>query len=374
MAPWGSYEVLHIAQRVTSGFSVIGSSTVCFLYFYLRWWESSTHHVILFYVSMADILYSTGFLIGPLGFSSPDYCTFEAWKTHMFGLATQIWCTFLGFNLLLQMKFFWDDKKCRAEMPKYHAIAWGIPFILATLPASKELMEPLGTWCWIKPEEPGWRLWTLYFPLWINFAINFYVIFMILSLLRQVLASLPESMSGADKVKRHYRFITCQTLMFVVAGMVCWFVSTINRVLQAFGVEDIPYEMFFFQGLLLPVQGIFNLFVYVAPVHLQKFFCNSGYGDNEKTVAMENYSSPVCEDMEEDIPEVEIPESEIYTEDDSNMPEGDDRACQSTIARSSTFQKFRRINKSMSFYEGPGRIAADVVRKRLSTTQSLKKL
>jgi len=366
MALWGSLKVLHIAQRVTSGLSLIGSSFVCFLYFYLRWWECSTHHVILFYISMADILFSTTFLIGPMAFSSVDYCTFQGWRFHFFGLATQIWCTFLGLNLLLQMKFFWDDSQCRAAMAKYHAIAWGIPFILATIPTARHVMEPLGTWCWIKLEEPGWRFWTLYIPLWINFGINFYIIFKIVRLLRQVLASLPGDMCKADKIKRHFRFITCQTLMFVFAGMICWSISTINRILQAFGDDNIPFEMYFFQGLLLPVQGIFNLFVYVAPVHLQKLCCDMGHRDNEKTVSPENFSFSICANLE--ISELMVSESDMNVDDDS------DKRPSTSTKRSSTFQKFRMLDKSMTFYEGPGRLAVNVVRNRLSTIQSLQKL
>jgi len=370
MSPWGSLEVLQIAQRVTSGLSLVGSSTICFLYFYLRWWESSTHHVILFYISMADILYATAFFIGPDGFSSPDYCTFQGWSGHMFGLATQIWYTFLGLNLLLQMKFYWKDYRCRELMPKYHAIAWGIPFILATLPAAQDFIVPLETWCWIKSEEPGWRLWTLYVPLWINFGINFCIIYMIIRLLRKLLESLPKSMINAEKEKRRYRFITCQTLMFVVAGMVWWSMSTIIRVLQAFGVDDIPFEIYFFQVLLIPAQGIFNLLVYVAPVHLQKFCCLSVYGDNEETVSPKNFSLQ-ARTMGNDIPEVELTALDIHGDDDDDMSTIDQRLGSPSkyLKRSSTFKKFQIVNRQMSFYDGPGRIPVDIVRNKLSASR-----
>jgi len=293
----------------------------------------------------------------------------------MFGLATQIWCTFLGLNLLLQMKFYWKDYQCRGLMPKYHVIAWGIPFILATLPAAQDFMEPLGTWCWIKSEERGWRLWALYVPLWINFGINFGIICMIIRLLRKVLASLPKGVINVDKVKRHYRFVTCQTLMFVFAGMVCWSVSTISQVMQAFGVDDIPYEMNFFQGLLQPAQGIFNLLVYVAPVHLQKFCCLSVYSDHGKVVCTKNCSFPVSAGIGDDIPEVELAAHYIYEDDDHDKPKIDQRlkSRSTNLKRSSTsFQKFLRVNESMSFYDGPGRILDDILHTGQSTTRSSK--
>jgi len=204
----------------------------------------------------------------------------------------------------------------------------------------------------------------LYIPLWLNFGINFYIIFMITRLLRQVLGSLPEDLCNAYKVRRHFRFITCQTLMFVFAGMICWSISTINRILEAFRDDNIPFEMNFFQGLLLPAQGIFNLFVYVAPVHLQKFCCDKGHCDEEKTVSTESYSSPDRANLE--ISEVEVSESDEDYDSDKR---------QSTNSkRSLTFQKFKKLHGSMNFYEGPGKLAVNVVRQQLSTTLSLPKL
>jgi len=280
----------------------------------------------------------------------------------MFGLATQIWCTFLGVNLLLQMKFFWKDDQCREVMPKYHAIAWGIPFILATLPAAQDFMVPLGTWCWITPEKPGWRLWAMYAPLWINFGINICIICMIIRFLRKVLRSLPEGMIDVDKMKRHYRFITCWTLMFATAGMVCWSISTIIRIMQAFGVDDIPFELYFFQALLLPGQGIFNLLVYVVPVYLQKFCCQSVYSDTK------DHPIPACEEMGDDIPEVEFSTYNMSKSDDSDKPKIDHqvRNRYSNLKRATTFQQFQMVNKRITFYDGPGRIPVDIVRRGLS--------
>jgi len=349
MGQWGSLEVIEIAQRVISSCSIIGSSIVCFLFFYLRWWNSSTHHVILFYISISDICYSLTFIIGPWVLNSDTWCTFQGWLGHMFGLATQMWLTILGFNLWLQMKFYWKDKRCRRMMRYYHGIVWGIPFVLSILPVIWDIMVPLGTWCWIKSEETGWRL-TLYIPMWINFGFNLCIITMVIRLLRWSIATVPIDMQNASKIKRHYRFVTCQTLMFVGAGMFCWSMSTIIRVSQAIHDYETPYEMLFLQATFLPFQGIFNLLVYVAPT-LRHNFCCDRRRDRQLTS-----TSTTSQNQGTELPGVGVSASKT-SEDYWGM------LSSPRLSRSSAFQKFRAMNESMSFFDGAGRHAIDIIRR-----------
>jgi len=349
MGQWGSLEVIEIAQRVTSSCSIIGSSIVCALFFYLRWWNSSTHHVILFYISIADILYSTNFMLGPWVLNNHTWCTFQAWLGQMFGLATQMWLTVLGFNLLLQMKYYWKDEKCRRMMRFYHGFVWGIPFVLSILPVIEDIMVPLGTWCWITSREPGWRL-TLYIPMWINFGFNLCIITMVIRLLRWLITTVPKDMENSSRVKRHYRFVTCQTLMFVVAGMLCWSMSTIIRVSQAIHDYDIPYEMLFLQATLLPFQGIFNLLVYVAPSLRHNFCCDRGHDKATDSATSPNQGTELSEGISAT---KEVPTSEDY----------ECTLSSSRLSRTSAFQKFRSMNESMSFFDGPGRQAIDIIRR-----------
>jgi len=184
MGQWGSVEVMQIAQRITSSCSVFGSCTVCFLFLYLRWWNSSTHHVILFCISISDILWSTTFIVGPWVLTNNTWCKFQGWLGHMFGLATQMWCSLLGLNLWLQMKFYWKDRRCRQMMKYYHGIVWGTTLILSILPITQDVIGPVEGWCQIRSEESAWSLWTLHVPLWINFGFNLCIIIMVIRILR----------------------------------------------------------------------------------------------------------------------------------------------------------------------------------------------
>jgi len=358
MVQWGDFELVYIVQRVTSACSLLGSSTICFLFFYLGWWNSSTHHVILFSISIADIIYSSAIFAGPWVSNSHTWCTIQGWALQLFGLSAQFWCTILVLNLWLQMNFYWADRKCRALMPWYHAFAWGIPLILATLPAAQDFMVATYVWCWMKPDEYRWQIWTIYIPLWVNLGCNVSIIAMIVRLLNYVIASIPEEMDNASKMKRHYRLVTCHTLMFVFGGLFCWGIYLWIGVYVCLELQDYDFsnEILFCLVLLLPLQGVVNLLVYVAPSQLHKICCQTGYGEEIST------GTDTFKNLEKELPAVEMMNN-LYT-DDMELDEDDEP---STIGRSSTFHKFQTMNEKMSFCEGPGRPAIDMLRKRLST-------
>jgi len=264
---WGE-----ISARITAGLSVFGSGTVIILFIYFKWWQSSTHHVLLCCISAADILYSIAVFCASSTFGNPAACTWQGWTQHAMGLSAQAWCMVVGVNLLLQMKLFWQDARCRRLMPYWHLFAWGVPSLLATVPAAQGFMSELAVFCWINGAYPGYRMVTFYIPLWTMFGVNCVVLFLVFRTLLSVMKNLP----GDDPVKRremrrHFRGVVLQTSMFVVAGMITWIPGTINRVWQASNVDGYsPPEVGFMQLTFMPMQGIFNLTVYVAPAEIRK--------------------------------------------------------------------------------------------------------
>jgi len=356
-------ELLIIVQRVSSACSLLGSSTVCFLFFHLRWWNSSTHHVILFYISIADIIYSSAIFVGPWATNSHTACTIQGWTIHLFCLSAQMWCTFLGLNLWLQMKFYWTDTKCRALMLWYHAFAWGIPLILATIPAAQDLIAPTGIWCMMNVEPYWMRILTGYIPIWVIVVCTVCIVTMIIRLLHKVIASIPEDMDNASKIKRHYRFVTCHTLMFVVGGFLSFsyfLILGVWEVRHGPDITDVPNEILFLGVLILPLQGFVNLLVYVAPSQLHSFCCQKGYGEEMKSTGTDTYTN-----QEKELQAVELTMNKLYL-DNTELDEDDEP---STIGRLSTF---RTLNERMSFCDGPGRFAVDILRKTTATEGSIK--
>jgi len=245
----------------------------------------------------------------------------------------------------------------------YHAFAWGIPLILATIPAAQDLIAPTGIWCMMNVEPYWMRILTGYIPMWVIVVCTVCIITMIIRLLHKVIASIPENMDNASKIKRHYRFVTCHTLMFVVGGFLSFsyfLILGVWEVRHGPDITDVPNEILFLGVLILPLQGFVNLLVYVAPSQLHNLCCQKGYGEEMKSTGIDNYT---C--LENELPAVELMMNKL----DSDNRELDEDDEPSTIGRSSNFRRFQKRNERMSFCEGPGRSAVGILRKILSAPE-----
>jgi len=266
---WGE-----IAARITAGLSVFGSGTVIILFIYFKWWQSSTHHVLLCCISAADILYSIAVFCASRTFGNRAACTWQGWTQHAMGLSAQAWCMLVGVNLLLQMKLYWHDARCRSLMPYWHLFAWGVPSLLATIPTAQGYMSELAVFCWINSAYPGLRMLTFYIPMWTMFGVNCLVLFFVFRSLLFVMKNLPDDdPERRREMRSHFRAVVAQTSMFVIAGMITWIPGTINRIWQATNDKGYsPPEVGFMQLTFMPMQGIFNLMVYVAPAEIKKLY------------------------------------------------------------------------------------------------------
>jgi len=235
-------------------------------------------------------------------------------------------------------------------MPNYHAFAWGIPLILGTIPAVQDFMMPFETICYVKPWKKIWRMCTLGIPLWIIFFCNLCIIVLNVRLVRRIIASLPENIKEGSKIKQHYRFVACQTFMFVFAGMFCWTLSTSRYIFYLVQDEDVPYQWKFFSTLTLPSQGIFNLLIYVAP-SLRCKCCGvepEGYSSEYTSSEIGTYRN--IEDEMEMGEIIEKKSSLEYFE----MYGISSLSLSLSFKRSSTFKRFKTSNEKMSFYDGLG--------------------
>jgi len=340
-----------IPFRISSGFSLIGSSCVCFLFFKLRWWNNSTHHIILFAISVADIIYSTALFVGPSVSASSKWCPIQGWMVHMSGCASQIWCALLGLNLWLQMRYYWKDIQCRKMMPWYHVFGWGVPSILAAIPACSGILEHYGLGCGMPKEETWFIAFTHFIPMWVCFLFNWFIILRIVLLLRRIIATIPEDMDNGSSIKRHFKFVTCQTIMFIIAGMSCWGIY-----LFTFDWWNLPVVWVGLVVFVNPLQGFVNLLVYVSPSYLHKFCNNKGNDKEPISIREEPFSK-----MEQDVQAVEI----VMTKAKANDIEFDEDEESSTIG-SLAGNDFRLTSERMSFFEGQAQHAIDIVRRRLS--------
>jgi len=271
-AEWGTVEALKIASRVAAIASFLGSFGVIGLFIYFKWWKSSTHHFLLLYISISDILFSGMMIVGSRAFGNFYFCQFQGFILQACGQACQCWCCTVGINLLLQIMFYWRDEQCRRLMKYWHFIIWTWSLTSALIPvAAIGGYEELETWCWVGADYPNYRMGVYYYPIWVILLINMGVISTIVKTLFKLIKNLPTSDPiEMRKMRARYRFVVFQTVMFVMVGIIIWTPGTINRVWQyASSDNKSPYTLVFFHMLFTPSQGLLNFLIYVFPLQAQ---------------------------------------------------------------------------------------------------------
>jgi len=250
---------LRLATRISASISLAGSLGVIYLYFRLKRWGTS-HHVILFWMSVADIICSVQYIIGD-EFTGQTFCDFQGWVLCCFGMASQAWCTIVGLNLLLQVRCLWVEFQCLSLMKWWHLIVWGSSASLATIAAVSVRFEETVVWCWIPRYELELRIFTFFIPIWILFCLNVWSIAMIRRLLKRIILSLTDDSNNIE-LGRHYRRVTRHVLLFMFGGMLTYLPSSIACVWEDTHYGRAPFNLKFLVALFCPLQGSCNFLVY----------------------------------------------------------------------------------------------------------------
>jgi hypothetical protein len=146
------YDQIKAADTVASVLSFLGSGMIilCYLCFSdLRKFAFK----LVFYLSICDLLSSISGFIQPMnqnGDLDCGLCLTQAWILSIFELASVLWTACIC-HCLYQAVVHRDTDVPRFE-PWYHAVSWGLPFVLAALPqvlglygepfASPKLFQP----------------------------------------------------------------------------------------------------------------------------------------------------------------------------------------------------------------------------------------
>jgi len=211
-----------------------------------------------------DILYSGLVVVGKRSYEIESLCDFQGWILQFCAQTGQMWCTVIGINLLLQMVWYWDDKRCRTLMPWYMLVIYGTGFTTAGAVTFRGLIKPLGSWCWVGSDWPVDRMVFFYAPLWILFTANVFIVGWIIRAFGKAVGKIPKDWDNRATIVKHYRWVTFHTSMFVAVGMFIWLPGTVNRIWEMW--EATPYWLTFLQILFTPSQGMFNFLLYVTPM------------------------------------------------------------------------------------------------------------
>jgi len=236
-----------------------------FLFWYFKWWTVSTHHIILFHMSCADILYSSMVIVGRASWKSEALCDFQGWILQSCGWISQLWCTAVGINLLLQMVSYYDDQMCRMMMRWYCLVIYGSGITTASIITFRGIIEPLSSWCWIGPGWPLDRLAFFYGPLWTVLIANVFIVGWIIRAFWAAVKNIPMNLENRVDIVNNYRWVSLHTSMFVITGMVIWLPGTVIRIWQIWEPTP-PYTWLLLQMILGPSQGILNFLLYVTPI------------------------------------------------------------------------------------------------------------
>jgi len=265
MYEWGSSDLLVLTARTSAICSILGSGGCIFLFFYFKWWTESNHHIILFHLSCSDILYSIFVLVGKSSYNIQPLCDFQGWILQFCGQVSQMWCTVVGINLLVQMVLYWSDSRCRTMMRWYILVIYGTGVTTASAVTFRGLVKPTGTWCWVGSNWPVDRMAFFYAPLWLLFTANIFIVGWIIRAFRKSVREIPKDLKNRAAIVKHYRWVTFHTSMFVIVGMVIWLPGTIYRIWQILE-QSPPYTLIFLQKVLTPSQGMLNFLLYVTPL------------------------------------------------------------------------------------------------------------
>merc|ERR1719245_212708 len=126
--------------------------------------------------------------------------------------------------------------------------------IVATVQVLEGDVRQYGHICMQSLDEAYWLLiFGACIPLLIVFLFNWVIITKIVVLLHRVMATIPDDMDDAAKIKRHYKFVAYHTLMFIFTGIFCWGVLLITLFSHKFW--RIPYQLAVLHFVLNPLQG-----------------------------------------------------------------------------------------------------------------------
>ena len=161
----------HYSAAISAAFSIVGAMLI--IGTFLRWKDIRSHtRSILFFISIADFVTATGYLVGIVAqyniiapeeienYSQHHYgCQVQSWFTTTSSIVSFFWTDVMAISLLLSVVCQRLDRAIKL-MPLFHAVCWLLPIILTTTGAGLGYLGPdysrdsVG-WCWIVGKCPS---------------------------------------------------------------------------------------------------------------------------------------------------------------------------------------------------------------------------
>jgi len=242
---------------------VTGAASLSALFFVFPGLRNFRGKLIL-YLSISHVVWITSILIG-LCWALADeiipsgLCVFTGFLLQWFTVSSDFWvisiAVYLYFNIVRGRDL--EDKEW-----VFHAVCWGLPFILSLIPFSTCGYGIAGTWCWVRSPVQG--LWFSYLFVWITALV---IIVLYALMVRYVRASagavslyLPPK--EAEKRDKDNRKLFRKLAFYPIVYIIQWTPSMINRIQNAVHPTDPIVGLYVLQLLFSLSIGLQNFFVY----------------------------------------------------------------------------------------------------------------
>lgn len=166
--------MMGMSIRISAGLSLFGSLLILFSYMLSR--RLQTHmNVLVYWQTVATLVYSAVSLVGDASFSSSTICYLQGFFLNVFSLSTVFWTASFATHCLMAVKLHVPLSHLTSFLKYYHIVSWGLPFTMTGIAVSMEGFHDDGRHgpfftqdyaaCWISRRYEKSRFIFFYIPL-----------------------------------------------------------------------------------------------------------------------------------------------------------------------------------------------------------------
>ncbi|KAK7090253.1 cyclic AMP receptor-like protein A isoform X2 [Littorina saxatilis] len=213
---------------------------------------------LILYLSIGAFCDSIAYLMSSSIEDGP-LCDFQAWWLTYFDWTVLLWVSCLTFNLYMNV----IQTRTTEQWEKgYHAVCWGVPLIMSTLPFIGDHYGPAGVWCWIT-EDIAWRLGIWYVPLFIIIGLLFFAYIYIFCMLRRRASSWegtydPDTERNHRMLKEDIKPLQFYPFVYLIVSVF----PLINRINSAVNPGHDKLWMVVAASISAPLHGVLNAIVF----------------------------------------------------------------------------------------------------------------
>ena len=200
-------------------------------------------------------------------------CWAQAIGNGIFELASVFWTGCIALTLYQIVWMRMRPEAVEQTLPRMALFCLGAPTVLTLLPLLQgpQVYGPAGghaTWCWVRPQYPGWVFVCFYVPLWITFLFNAAVHLRTAYRLRGIQAT--GAAAGAEEggtldatTATRFKLVLARLHWYPVILLVVWGPASVNRLLEASsGGATSVFGLYFLQRVFSSSQGLLNAVAY----------------------------------------------------------------------------------------------------------------